>query len=64
MSKFLKLLIYELRTVDGNRDTAKRFIDVGVCKLMGEQGYESEEKYRQLEQMVRHKIMLKVFSKY
>lgn len=44
MTKFIKLLIYELRTIDGNRDTALPLIKKGVRKMMTQYGYVDELK--------------------
>ena len=61
MTRFLQMLIYELKTVDGNRGSATKLINHEVKKLRAErQDFTLEE----CDRMIRHKVMLSVFFKY
>ena len=44
MTLFLKLLIYELKTIDGNRGTAEPLIRRGIHEFMIKYGYVDELK--------------------
>lgn len=64
MTMFLKLLIYELKTINGARGTAKPFITRGIKQMMGKFGYIDEQKQLDYEHKMRHKIMTRIWFSY
>jgi len=64
MTRLLKMLIYELKTIDGNQNTAVHAIKKGVRRLMTKYGYVDELKQQEYEKIVRHQIMQKVYFSY
>lgn len=64
MTMFLKLLIYELKTIDGKRGTAEKLIKKGVRGFMAQHGYVDEHKQKDYEHMTRHQIMTRVWFTY
>ena len=49
MSKFIKLLIFELRTLDGNRGTAEPLIKEGIKNHVKQFGLDTD-----CEKLIRH----------
>lgn len=62
MTRFLKLLIYELKTLDGKRGSAEKFINDSVKEMMSNET-NNWSKY-ECERRVRHQLMESVFVKY
>lgn len=64
LSMFLKLLIYELQTIDGQRGTALPLIHKGIRRQMAQYGYVDESKQQEYENRIRHQIMTRVWFSY
>lgn len=64
MTMFLKLLIYELRTIDGNRGSGDLLIKQGVKQMVTKYGYVDQAKNEEHELRVRHLIMQKIWFNY
>lgn len=62
MTRFLKLLIFELKTLDGKRGTADFLIKKYVKDRFAEKDNVLTE--RECKRIIRHKLMESVFQKY
>lgn len=61
MTKFLKFLIYTLETVDGRRGTVLPLLSKAKANYR-KQDKKMSEKY--MDKLLRHQLMLKVYTKY
>lgn len=66
MNMFLKLLIYEMQTLDGNRGTAKQFTrrEKQFCVSQTADADFEILSLKDFENMARHRVMLKVFKSF
>ena len=71
MSNFIKFLIYSLETLDGHRGSATTLInDKKKAIIRSQLGQESEDCCKrvftelEIDQNVRHQVMMKTFTKY
>ena len=64
MKKLIKMLIYELRTIDGNRNTAVPLIEQGVRDEIERNAFGEDIKWEVIEKMIRHRLMQKVWINY